>query len=219
MRKTDKQTVIKPLCSASPRDAKDLLPYAEIFTQPAARRLGICAVVEYYSFVQSMLNKRMKFALLKRMDDGSIVNICDEALPGSPEAQDIQTLSDHVYRIRAPRNVAQDMIDVSYTAPMLFIFPTLAIGQSEDISGELASISQHKTDLSRSLWVRSACGRIRGARGTSNHELLKTMSEISFAWDVVTRFRASDIDQLAKEGYEIAPVSVESIKSDLMIAA
>jgi hypothetical protein len=217
-------TVITPFCASRPEkpgylpsDAKALAPWLEALEQPAAKALNVCAITQRYRFYDGANRKDGSALLLTRSSPKGEVSALDPAAfdVTSQEHHHYHTLTGYIANLRTPDNIVQDFMDVSASGQWLFVLPDLLLMQSNNIYSDLRSSEQFSGKIAESIWTRSACARLRFPYPTSNHHKLRLMTSISNALEVMKSYRREVIADFEAEGFQIGPVTLDSLNSDL----
>jgi hypothetical protein len=209
------KTVLTPICGFVENDANTLAPYFSSFEMPAAERFDVCAIALRYK-VGYRATLDGGASLLTRSPEGTVSLVSKPNGDRGPDGVDEYTsLARHVHGIRLADVLLSDLSEVSNTKAWLFIFPGLLLMQSDNPKRDVTTIEGIYDDMTDSHWARSACGRLRFPYPQSNHQRLKLLESISDAMDVVKNLRSTAMSDLSDAGYEVGPVTYNSLSEDI----
>lgn len=201
-------------------DAAVLDPYISCLALPEAQNLKVCSIIVSYKFIAGTCVYEDSPVVLAKGSDDQII-----ALDKSSYGNDLQHADDHATLLRKvaakahrpPLVLVEDFMEVTSNRLKLFIFPNLVIMQSDDIFADIYVSKSIYDDVRDSIWARSACARLRFTFPTSNHQKLGLVQAANNALETVKSYRSNAMRHLFDAGYDIGPITADSISADIQI--
>lgn len=202
-------TKITPFCVTRDADHAAFAPLHDIFTTPAAQRVGLQAIAQCYT---------VSGGTAKPHGDPVFLTIDPETGDPVPLAahhhNSLHDLKMAFEAAKAHQALETDMLYVTSHRLWLMVFPRVLVMQAEDVVVEMRAASTIAKNVEQSTWARAALACLRLAPPISAHDTIVVLRAIPQALDLLTRFRPDTQEAVRLYGFTLGPF----MPADLAVA-